>query len=212
MLSATDAAKVSAVCEATKDMLLSRAKHLVAHSHGLPLLSSQSCDGTPLRCMHYGSRSLPGAKKQKYHGKRGWRFWYPTNSSDTMTQPMVGGLCASCRNQSLSPSARKCQISSLPLVALGTPCGHLVPLASSSSTTAGTGLAFPPSSGSVVVGTCRSPSPMQFATLPALVSIWSSCFAPRVHCMIPRTPSGGPTWTSVRIDLSCATSTYPWSP
>ena len=25
----------------------------------------------PLRCLHYGSRSLPGAKKQRCHGKRG---------------------------------------------------------------------------------------------------------------------------------------------
>ena len=71
MLSDTDDAKVSAVCEATKDMLLSRARHMVGHSHGLPLLSTKSCDGTPIRVWHHASRKLPGHKAQKFRGKQG---------------------------------------------------------------------------------------------------------------------------------------------
>ena len=71
MLTKEEAPRVGAVCEAAKDVLLSRAKALVANSHGLPLLSSQSCDGTPIRCQHYSSRVLPGAKSQKVRGKEG---------------------------------------------------------------------------------------------------------------------------------------------
>ena len=52
-------------------MLLSRAKDLVARSLGLPLLSSKSCDGTPIRCQHYASERLPGGKKAKTRGKKG---------------------------------------------------------------------------------------------------------------------------------------------
>jgi len=72
MLSKTQSPKVAAVCEAAKEMLLWKAKKLVADSLGLPLLSSKSCDGTPLRMKNYSSRTLlPEMKKQKYHGSRG---------------------------------------------------------------------------------------------------------------------------------------------
>ena len=71
MLSDTETPRVGAVCEATKDMLLSRAKKLVASSHGLPLLSSKSCDGTPIRCEHYSTWKLPGQKSQRGRAKRG---------------------------------------------------------------------------------------------------------------------------------------------
>lgn len=71
MLSKTDAATVGATCEAAKDMLLSRAKHMVATSHGFPLLSSKSCDGTPIRCQHYASSKLPSDKTVRHRGKQG---------------------------------------------------------------------------------------------------------------------------------------------
>ena len=71
MLSNTDSGRVAAVCEATKEMLLVRAKDMVAASSGMPVLSSKSCDGTPLRTQHYASRTLPGGKKQRTRGKRG---------------------------------------------------------------------------------------------------------------------------------------------
>ena len=71
MLSQTDASKVDAVCEAAKDMLMGRAKHLVATSHGFPLLSSKSCDSTPIRCQHYRSEKLPSGKRARSRGKQG---------------------------------------------------------------------------------------------------------------------------------------------
>ena len=71
MLSNTDGNRVAAVCEATKEMLLIRAKKMVQEAAGMPILSSKSCDGTPLKTQHFASRALPGGKKQKTRGKRG---------------------------------------------------------------------------------------------------------------------------------------------
>ena len=71
MLSKTDSNHVAAVCEATKEMLVIRAKAMVAKAAGMPVLSSKSCDGTPIKTMHYASHRLSGGKRQKTHGKRG---------------------------------------------------------------------------------------------------------------------------------------------
>ena len=71
MLSSTEAWTVAAVCEATKEMLLSRARRLVSESVGLPLLASKSCDGTPIRCQHWSTNKLPGGKLIRSRGKQG---------------------------------------------------------------------------------------------------------------------------------------------
>ena len=36
-----------------------------------PVLSTKSCDGTPVRAQHYGRVKVPGMKVQKTHGKEG---------------------------------------------------------------------------------------------------------------------------------------------
>ena len=71
VLSKTDSNRVAAVCEGVKDMLVSRARALVASASGSPVLSSKSCDGTPIRVTQQVSLSLPGGKKAKTVGKRG---------------------------------------------------------------------------------------------------------------------------------------------
>ena len=71
MLSKTDSTQVAVYCEAAKETLLGRARSLVASSAGLPVLSSKSCDGTPIRVQHHASLSLPSGKKSKTVGKRG---------------------------------------------------------------------------------------------------------------------------------------------
>ena len=71
VLSKTDGAEVGAVCEAAKDMLLSKARALVESSAGMPLLSSKSCDGTPIRATVYNRTKLPSGKAVKSHGKKG---------------------------------------------------------------------------------------------------------------------------------------------
>ena len=71
MLGNADSYQVARVCEATKEVLVHRAKQLVVASLGSPILSSKSCDGTPVRAVHYTSFKLPGLKRQKTHGKEG---------------------------------------------------------------------------------------------------------------------------------------------
>jgi hypothetical protein len=104
MLSKTQSPKVAAVCEAAKEMLLWKAKKLVADSLGLPLLSSKSCDGTPLRMKNYSSRTLlPEMKKQKTTAAGGWRSWYPMSSSGTGTPLRGGRLRSSSQSRCHSP-------------------------------------------------------------------------------------------------------------
>ena len=71
MLSKTDSTQVALYCEASKEVLLGRAQAMVASSAGLPVLSSKSCDGTPIRVQHHASLKLPSGKKAKTIGKRG---------------------------------------------------------------------------------------------------------------------------------------------
>ena len=63
--------EVGLVCEAAKDMLLSKARALVAASSGLPVLSSKSCDGTPIRATVYTKSRLPSGKQVKGQAKKG---------------------------------------------------------------------------------------------------------------------------------------------
>ena len=71
MLSKTDSNRVAAVCEGTKTMLVDRARTLVESAFGSPVLSSKSCDGTPIRVNHKMALSLLSGKKSKICGKRG---------------------------------------------------------------------------------------------------------------------------------------------
>ena len=63
--------QVAVACEAAKDMLLTRARAFVDSSAGMPLLSSKSCDGTPIRASVYTRTKLPSGKIVKGHAKRG---------------------------------------------------------------------------------------------------------------------------------------------
>ena len=45
-------------CEVTKRVFLQRALDLVTDAAGMPVLSSKSCDGTPMRVMHESRRNL----------------------------------------------------------------------------------------------------------------------------------------------------------
>ena len=58
-------------CEAAKEMLIRRAKALIGESLGSPVLSSKSCDGTPIRTKFRASGSLPSGKRVKSSGKQG---------------------------------------------------------------------------------------------------------------------------------------------
>ena len=70
-LSKTDGTQVAAACEGVKEMLRRRARGLVYDSIGLPMLSSKSCDGTPLRATYYVSHQVTQTKKARHHGKEG---------------------------------------------------------------------------------------------------------------------------------------------
>ena len=58
-------------CEAAKEMLIRRAKALIGESLGSPVLSSKSCDGTPIRTKFHASGTLPSGKRVKSSGKQG---------------------------------------------------------------------------------------------------------------------------------------------
>ena len=70
-LERTESSRSGAVCEAAKEMLLRKAKGLVMDSAGMPVLSSKSCDGTPIRVVHSASRKLTETKKAKTYGSKG---------------------------------------------------------------------------------------------------------------------------------------------
>ena len=66
-----DGNQVGAACEAVKTMLLHKIKSLIAAANGQPILSTKSCDGTPVRATVYHSTTLPSGKKVKGQGKAG---------------------------------------------------------------------------------------------------------------------------------------------
>ena len=66
-----DLHNLGAGCEAGKDMLLRNARRLVAGSNNLPVLSSKSCDGTPLNLAFIERKRLPSGAKVRAQSRRG---------------------------------------------------------------------------------------------------------------------------------------------
>ena len=64
VLSRDDVRDLEIGCEATKKVLLSKAQALVAGAHGMPVLTSKSCDGTPLNVTHESRVRLGTTGKQ----------------------------------------------------------------------------------------------------------------------------------------------------
>ena len=61
-------------CEVTKEVLRRRVVDLVDAALGCPILTSKSCDGTPMNLAHWSSHLLPNGKKVKTRGREGREF------------------------------------------------------------------------------------------------------------------------------------------
>ena len=61
-------------CEVTKAVLHRRVEDLVDDALGLPILSSKSCDGTPMNVAHWSNHTLPTGKKVQVRGREGREF------------------------------------------------------------------------------------------------------------------------------------------
>ena len=57
-------------CEVAKETLLRGAQHLVASSGRRPMLTSKSCDGTPITVAHRETRHQPKGQKVKTTGRQ----------------------------------------------------------------------------------------------------------------------------------------------
>ena len=62
------------MCEAAKEVMQREAAQLVQDAAGLPILSSKSCDGTPLVVVHRSLRFLPSGRAVRSQGKQGREF------------------------------------------------------------------------------------------------------------------------------------------
>ena len=69
--------EVDVACAAAKRILQKAASDLVSEAAGLPILSSKSCDGTPMRVVHQSAYTLPSGKKVRTKGKAGMEFLVP---------------------------------------------------------------------------------------------------------------------------------------
>ena len=61
-------------CEVGKGMLLRGARQLVQEAHHRPMLTSKSCDGTPITVTRRESHTQPSGKKVKTQGKQCHEF------------------------------------------------------------------------------------------------------------------------------------------
>ena len=73
-LSRDDLHDLGAACEAAKEVLRRKAQRLVESSSPLPVLSSTSCDGTPINIAFQESARLPSGKKVHVQGRRSMEF------------------------------------------------------------------------------------------------------------------------------------------
>ena len=58
-------------CEAAKRVFLEGVRGLVEDAQGFPVLTSKSCDGTPMSLVHRSKRSLPSGSAVKTSGRQG---------------------------------------------------------------------------------------------------------------------------------------------
>ena len=63
-----------AACEVAKETLLRGAQALVAEAGGRPMLSTKSCDGTPITVTHRSSHSQPSGKRVRVSGRQCQEF------------------------------------------------------------------------------------------------------------------------------------------
>ena len=59
------------VCEAAKRALRDGVRELIQAANGFPILTSKSCDCTPMSLMHFTSRKLPSGQPQRMAGRMG---------------------------------------------------------------------------------------------------------------------------------------------
>ena len=75
MLSREELRELDIGCEATKRVLLQKAQDLVAGAHGMPVLTSKSCDGTPMNVKPDSRLRLGTTGKQvSTKGRKGEEF------------------------------------------------------------------------------------------------------------------------------------------
>ena len=73
-MSKSETREMAVVAEVAKEALRSAASNFVSDAEGMPLLSSRSCDGTPIRVVHRSTVQLHAARKEKSSGKKGMKF------------------------------------------------------------------------------------------------------------------------------------------
>ena len=61
-------------CEVVKETLLRAARDLIEDAGGRPVLTSKSCDGTPITVAHRSTLVQPGGKRVKRSGRQGQEF------------------------------------------------------------------------------------------------------------------------------------------
>ena len=71
VLSDSDRKKVGMACEAAKQVMRECVMGFVREMEGVPLMTSKSCDGTPLRLVKRESTTLPSGKRVNSQGKEG---------------------------------------------------------------------------------------------------------------------------------------------
>ena len=62
--------ELGVACEVTKEVLLRGAHDLVREAKGRPMVTSKSCDGTPMSVTHRSSVRQPSGKKIRVAGRR----------------------------------------------------------------------------------------------------------------------------------------------
>ena len=158
-LDSPDTSLVAVACEASKEMLVRRAQAMVQASLASPLLSSKSCDGTPIRSTFcWCGASCHLARRSGLAASRVKNSWFRISSSEPSTLWRVGQLVA-CSPSLCHSLIRQHRRSWRLLGELGRASVPLVQGGALSSTIAGTVPASPPWSERSESGT--SPNPCQ---------------------------------------------------
>ena len=74
----TQRREIDVVCEAGKAVLLRGVQDLVEDANGMPMLTSKSCDGTPMSLVHRSKRTLPSGTAVRTQGRQGAE-WFVKN-------------------------------------------------------------------------------------------------------------------------------------
>ena len=63
--------ETAVACQAAKAVMMMSVKDLLKDASGLPVLTSKSCDGTPMSVTHRSKRALPSGTAIRSSGKKG---------------------------------------------------------------------------------------------------------------------------------------------